>query len=134
MSEIFKNKNFWIGLILLLVLVWVSKFGISRINNRESAATMIINFGNGKERAFKGEPTPRMTILDALHASSSVGDIRVGYYLSNDNIVTLGAINDEVNNTDNRTWHFYLNKSEVKSGDINRVFVNKGDVIEAKFK
>lgn len=134
MSEIFKNKNFWVGLIFLLALVLVSKFGVSRVNDRASTAMMIINFGNGKERTFKGEPMPQMTILDALHASGRGGDIKVRYYIGRDNAVKLGAINDEINNTNNRTWHFYLNKNEVKAEDINKVFVNKGDVVEARFK
>lgn len=125
------SKYYWavVGVAALAVLgiIFVLNDYLSRdaaidsaqIKKTEINARLLIDFGNGRKRAFRGEVVEGMTVYDALVASREVGGFSFSFR---------GDVIDEIGGTKNNAhvWRSYVNGKptaalpqfeEVKPGD-----------------
>lgn len=126
-------KRYWVWMAAALVLgtaFFYLKFNLPLGGTR---AQLTLNFENGESRKFEGAVAADMTILEALYSSSLGGDFELRYSMQEDGAVALAKI-DGIINFGNRSWHFYLNKTSVKTSDINKIKIKTGDFIEAKYE
>jgi len=103
-------------------------------SSAKSVARLTIDSGAGNIRIFEGSTTQRMTILEALFASTQDTDIKIDYAVSPNGDVKISAIGGQVNNLGDKQWHFYLNDGPVETKDIDRTFVRAEDAILAEFR
>ncbi len=96
-------------------------------------ASLSINF-ESKQRLFEGTVTSGMTILDALSAATTAGQIKLKYNINRDNTVEITEINDHINHTADKTFNFYLNGNKVDAKNINQIPIQSGDKIEIRFE
>lgn len=91
---------------------------VSQKKNADGAR-VVIDFGNGKKRAFRGEVVRGMTVYDALVASREVGGFSLSF--KGDAIDEIGGIKNN-----SHIWRSYMNGKpitglpqfeEVKPGD-----------------
>lgn len=98
-----------------------------------SAATMILSFDKQNQRVFRGPVTERMTVLEALISSAQDSNIKLVYYVDEKEKVNLSAIADKIV-VDGHGWNFSVNSKPIATGDINKVYVEAGDIIEARYE
>lgn len=86
---------------------------------REGGARLVVDFGNGKKRAFRGEVVSGMTVYDALAAAREAGGLTVAF--RGDAVEEIGGVKNN-----SHEWRYYVNGKpaasvpqfeEVKPGD-----------------
>ncbi len=131
----FFKKPLFAQIMLLLALIGiVSFFKLSfnfSDNNASGLATLVINFETEK-RFFEGDVVKDMTMLDALNAAVSVGNIKLNYALDKSGNVNIMEIDGHVNGTGNKYFVFYLNSNKVAAKNLNKNYVHGGDRIEIR--
>ena len=133
-KKLLKNRDFWI-VILVVIIGFYTGFFSNLFNPppKSNTAYLEIDFGD-KKRAFEGEITEDMSILDAVLASSRGGEIEVKYALINDQTNIL-KINDHTEDgLSRKTWTFYLNGEKIRTSEIHQVKVKPGDKILVRFE
>jgi len=117
--------------ILIVVLAIVTGFVLYSVEKpkiaeiAENEASLIINYEETK-RAFAGEVTDNMTILDAVRTSAKAGNFDFDYQED-----VLKRI-DEIEQNEKR-WNAYLNGTEIQ-GSLDKVLIKAGDKIELKLE
>ncbi|MBI2063840.1 MAG: hypothetical protein HYT65_02510 [Candidatus Yanofskybacteria bacterium] len=130
-NKILRNSLITVVAVLVLGAVFFYlKFNMPETN---AEAQLVINFENGERKQFEGPVIGDMTILEALHASSRGDDFELRYSIQKDGVVVLAKIGDAIN-FGNQSWHFYLNGESVNTGDINKIKIKTGDLIEVKYE
>jgi hypothetical protein len=123
-----KNYWFWVAVILAVGVF----FFYVPVPGSNKPARLTIKFEEGKVRAFEGPVEGDMTILKALLSASRGGGFDVRYYLDEDGNINLLSIDQSVNGP--KKWSFYLNGGSVRTEDIDKVKIKKGDLIEAIYE
>ncbi|MEK7154242.1 MAG: hypothetical protein AAB792_01665 [Patescibacteria group bacterium] len=123
-------KSYWFWVIAVLV-VGTLFFYLPAPGSNEPAR-LTIRFDDGRARAFEGPVEEDTTVLQALISASSGGDFDLRYSLDEGNNVNLASIDGAFGGT--KKWHFYLNGQSVRTEDISRIKIKKGDSIEAKYE
>lgn len=108
--------------ILLYALFYLNPSSIADPN---AYARLTFNF-SGEQRIFEGEVIDNMTLLDALKASTTAGDIRFEYYVDSTNITHIDAINDH---DQIKSFEVYLNSYLVSPEELNQTKIKRGDKI-----
>ena len=127
-------KNYWFWVVVVLG-VGVSFFYITfnlPVSNSGDSARLVIKFNANDTRTFEGSVVKDMTALQALLSASRGGGFDVRYSLDKDGSVNLASIGKSFNGAKN--WHFYLNGGLIKAGELDKVKIKKGDLIEAKYE
>src|SRR3989344_9067796 len=107
-------------LTVLIVIVYLLKLSFNlQDNNTSGLATLVINFETEK-RFFEGEVAKNMTMLDALSAAVSVGNIKLNYAIDKSGDVNIMEIDGHTNGVDNKYFVFYLNSKKVAAKDLNK--------------
>lgn len=123
-------KNYWFWVVAVLIIG--AFFLYVPIPGSDKPARLTIKFDDGKVRAFEGPVIENMTVLQALLSASYGGDFDVRYSFNKDGSINLSSINGVANGP--KMWNFYLNGEPIRSGDINKVKIKKGDSIEVKYE
>ena len=145
-EKIFETRDFWLIAVILIYGFYSGLFKdlinqISRISPIEpisqispigQMAYFEIDYGS-KRRAFEGEVSSNMSILDALLAASRAGSFDVRYALIGDKAEVM-KINGLIEDGLDGRWHFYLNQEEIPAGEIHKIKIKPGDKILAKFE
>ena len=124
--------SFLVGAVILFfaVLNLMALFGF-----KHGEATLILAFENGGSgRMFTGEVVPKMTVLDALIASSEAGQIDLKYIINSDGRAKITELNSYTGVLEKRHLAFYLNNKEIGEGYINTAEIHAGDTIEVKLQ
>lgn len=122
--EKLKGKNFAIFVAILLFLIFLFGFFLSKVKPKE--ATLIIDFGGDKRRVFTGETVEGMTVFDALLTSSKTGKFD---FKANGGIISLGG----VKNQGGKKWECFLNQRKIEKG-LKETFISPGDKILCKYE
>jgi hypothetical protein len=117
-------------LVILACILWYFKFDFNLNQNKE--ASLLISFNGMQTRKFQGEVVERMTILQALDASSKTGNFDLRYFVKDDGKVELYSIDGKTNKIGGK-WLFVVNGSGIDDYDIKSRFIKNGDIIEVKF-
>jgi uncharacterized membrane protein len=126
-----KKKHFLIFLLFVIALGLIiytgQKTDIYRKNHlAEKEALLIIDYGQDKERWFKGETKEGMTILDALTTSSLAGNFN---FTANSHLIVLNGLA----NNERVKWRCYLNDREVKE-DLGEKTIGPKDKILCRYQ
>jgi cbb3-type cytochrome oxidase subunit 3 len=92
----------------------------------EKEALLVLDYGDDKERWFKGEIQSGMTVANVIQASSMAGNFD---YKINSHVFSL----DGVASNGSKNWHCYLNSEQV-DGQIAKQKVNPKDKIVCKYQ
>ena len=95
-------------------------------NNQD--ASLLIDFGDNKQRMFVGDVIGDMTILDALEFSSESSDLKYDF---DPKVKNLAAIDGFSN--DGSIWNVYMNGSLMKKSP-DEIKIKAGDAVELKFE
>lgn len=135
--DIFKSRDFWLAIAILIYGFYsglFSDFLSYSINGLGFSNAARIEFDYGtKQRAFKGDVSPDMSLLDALLAASRGGSFEIRYALLGDK-TDIMKIEDSAEDGLDGQWHFYLNKKEVRADELHKIKIKPGDKILAEFK
>ena|SRR3989344_1298261 len=130
------NSTFiaWAVLIVAVaVVIFVFKSaGLPAGSGLGSEATLFIDFGDMK-RQFTGEVAESMTVLDALNAVASAGQIKLIYYVDSDNNTRVTEISGYTAD-ENAQFSFYVNSKKLDSGELNRTNIKPGDKITVRLE
>ncbi len=124
-----KNRDFWV-VVAVIAFGFYTGFFTDLVN---PPAYLEIDFGERK-RAFSGEITDDMSVLDALVASSRAGDFDLRYAILNDQVnlmVIDGFVKDGL---DSKNWNFRLNGESVETPLIHKQRINPGDRVLIKYE
>lgn len=88
---------------------------------------IVIDFGNGKKRAFGGQLMPDMTVERALAVSHSVAGI--SYVIEGSRVVEIEGVRVTVN----KKWHVYVNDSAQDSIPVTYL-MKPGDVVTVRYQ
>lgn len=138
MDHPFHKKNLP-TIILILILVafgfWTGFFGdfFGPLFEDKNNAFLVIDYGESR-RAFKGEVTDQMTILDALIVSSMAGNFEFRYVLLNDQTDILKIDNFAEDGLNEKSWNFYLNDQKLETEQIHKIQIKERDKILVKFE
>lgn len=100
-----------------------------KLNSRDSNdASLLIDFGDSKQRMFVGDVVDNMTVLDALEFSSENSDLKYNF---DQKIKTLAAIDGFSN--DGNIWNVYINDFLVKKSP-DEIEIQSGDEVALKFE
>ncbi|MBU6415026.1 hypothetical protein KGQ34_02175 [Patescibacteria group bacterium] len=88
---------------------------------------IVIDFGNGKKRAFGGSLAPDMTVEAALDASRSVAGI--SYVVEGSRVVEIGGVRV----TADKKWHVYVNDSQ-EDGIPVSYLLKPGDTVTVRYQ
>ena len=134
-----KNEVIFVQITLVIILAMI----VVLIDNTlkqdklstagQAQASLLINFED-KQRLFEGEVIDNMTVLGALNAAVSAGQIKLKYNIGQNNTVEIMEINDHFNNTAGKMFLFYLNGGKIDAKNINRIYIKTGDKIEIRFE
>lgn len=133
----FFKKTIFAQIVLLIVLVGIIyffklSFNLSSNNtNTSNLASLFINFEKEK-RFFEGDAVKDMTMLDALNAAVSVGEIKFNYAIDESGNVYVMEIDGHINKIGNKYFVFYINSKRVATKDLNKEPVHGGDSIEIR--
>jgi hypothetical protein len=100
--------------------------------SRGQAASLMLDFENMK-RMFEGEVVEKMTILDALNASVTAGQIKLLYTVDINNDTAVVGIDDHIAVGD-KNFSFHINGKKLNTKDLNRTFVDPGDTITVRLE
>lgn len=126
--------------VLVLLILYFGSSGLTRNIGKQPSgvsgdnSTMVFYFDDGRKRTFEGPVSENMTILLALLASEDGGRINLRYSLDKNEAIVLNSIDGHINNMGDKNWSFYLNGEKISTSDINRVGINAGDLIEARYE
>ena len=121
-------------LAILIGVIYLTKLSLNLPDsNTVGLATLAINLETEK-RLFEGEVVKDMTMLDALNAAVSVGNIKLNYTVDKSGNVDIIKIDGHTNGISDKYFVFYLNSKEVSSEKLNKTTVRNGDRIEIRFK
>lgn len=95
-------------------------------------ARLEVDYGE-RRRAFEGETTPEMSVLDALLAASRGGDFEVRYAILED-AADIMRINGFTEDGLDGEWFFYLNGRKIEAAEIHKIRIKSGDKILIKFE
>ncbi len=104
--------------------------GISRKEASHNLARLLIDFGNGKKRAFKGETVSGFSLKDLLDLLDDEGKIKVEFRKKGREEV-LEAIEGVKNNS--RTWRCYFNGKIVEK-NFDKILIKPGDKIKLVYQ
>jgi len=113
-----------IGLVLAVYLQQKANSYQKILSDKE--ALLVLNYGQGKQRWFKGEVINGMTVLGALKAASEAGN----FNFSADG--HLSALED-ISNNGKKQWHCYINNKEITQG-LDKTIINPKDKISCEYK
>lgn len=99
------------------------KASVSKIIGK---ASLTIDFGNGKKRAFEGNIIENETPIDVLNQAAKAGNF--SYKL--DEKSNLAAI-DNFGSGKNKSWRWYLNGEKINKS-VNEISLKSGDKILIK--
>lgn len=130
-------ENFNKKLILILILlVLATGLGLIVYTGQKAAAykkilsdkeaLLIIDYGQGKERWFKGEVREGMTVRDVLQTSSLVGNFS---FAANANLAML----DGLASNQEKQWKCYLNNQEIQE-ELDAKKISPKDKISCRYK
>ena len=138
----FRNYWFWVVLVLVIgIFFFYITFNLPAspklqrgepVSNSGDSARLVVKFGENDTRTFEGLVVKDMTVLQALLSASRGGGFDVRYYLDKDGSVNLASIGSSFNGA--KSWHFYLNSELITAGELDKVRINKGDLIEARYE
>lgn len=97
---------------------------------RSRQASLLLDFGDGKRREFRGEVAPSMTVMEALALSADAGRIALDYKPSG-----TGVEVSEINGKrveQKKGWVFYVNGQ--RGGNPLTYLVQPGDAIEWRYE
>lgn len=124
-------KYFLIGLAILII---VAGFYSAYLHKKatsykkilsEKEALLILDYGKGKKRWFKGEVIEGMTVLDALKVSSLAGNFD---FKANSKVESI----DGLSNNNHDQWQCYLNNKLVKN--LNQELISPQDKISCRYR
>ncbi len=92
----------------------------------EKEVLLILDYGNGKERWFKGEIKEGMTVLDVLETSSWAGKFN---YTANAQLSQI----DGLSNNEKQRWRCYLNEREIKES-LHQKTISPKDKILCRYR
>ena len=127
-------KNYWFWVVAILV-VSISFFYVTfnlPVSGLGDSARLTIRFNKNNARAFEGPADKNATVLQALFSASRGGNFDFRYSLDKNGFVNLASIDGAVNGSKN--WHFYLNGALIKTGEIDKIKIKNGDLIEARYE
>lgn len=133
------RKNIFDSLLVVVILILIFMLAYSfdpevfwSLNRR--SAYLEVNI-NGTRRAFEGEVVPGMTVLDALDASATAGNINFQYEIDKKShelhIITLDGYS--VSKTP-KAATLFLNLVRIDIGKIHSISINSGDRILVKLE
>jgi hypothetical protein len=132
-----KNRSRLVGgLIVGGVILGLSYLGFVVLPGFSSGeATLVLAFeNNGQGRAFTGEVVRRMTIFDALLASSDAGNIEIKYEIDPSGKIKITELNSFTKELEKKNLVFYLNNKKIDEDSIARVEIHPGDTIEVQLQ
>ena len=124
------SKNYWFWVIVILI-IGISFFYLP-VPGSDKPARLTIKFDPNDTRTFEGSVVKDMTVLQALLSASRGGGFDVRYSLGKDGSVNLASIDKSFNGA--KSWHLYLNGELIKAGELDKVIIKKGDLIEARYE
>jgi hypothetical protein len=123
-------KNYWFWVIVILIAGIF--FFYLPVPGSNKPARLTIKFDGSRVRTFEGPVVENMTILQALLSASYGGNFDVRYSMNEDGSINIISISGLTNGLGR--WDFYLNGKPVGRGEINKVKIKKGDLIEARYE
>lgn len=129
-DKLLRTRDFWL-VVIVVVFGFYSGF-FQDLFSPANTARLEIDYGQ-KRRAFEGETTPEMSVLDALLAASRGGDFEVRYAILEDT-ADIMRINGFTEDGLDGKWFFYLNGRKIEAAEIHKVKIKPGDKIFAEFK
>ena len=129
-DELLKNRDFWL-VVIVVIFGFYSGF-FQALFSPANTARLEIDYG-GRHRAFEGEITSEMSVLDALLAASRGGDFEVRYAILEDAADIMG-VDGLIEDGLDGEWFFYLNGRRIETTEIHKVRIKSGDKILVKFK
>lgn len=132
MNAITKKQVVILIILIFAVPVVLKSFKIT-FSVSQAEGNLVIQFNDGQKRFFQGEIAPSMSVLNALYSSSEGGQYEFRYFIDEIGKVNVVSLDGRANNTIG-VWHFFLNSRELDPGDLDKVRINKGDVIEARYE
>ncbi|MDO8600536.1 MAG: DUF4430 domain-containing protein [bacterium] len=97
-----------------------------QVKKAEEKARLLIDFGDGKKRAFRGEVTENMTVYGALVAVREAAGL--SFSLKGDAVEEIDGVKNN-----SHEWHYYVNGEPVKTSPQFEE-VDPGDEITFKFE
>lgn len=97
-------------------------------------ASLVLNFDSGSKRKFEGPVIDGMTVLDALGSSAKGGNFQVNYTFTKPGEVRLQSIAGRAHAIGGKAWHFYLNNKPIKVEYLDKIIIQKNDIIEARYQ
>ncbi|MBI4158606.1 MAG: hypothetical protein HY505_03265 [Candidatus Yanofskybacteria bacterium] len=101
-------------------------------NVSKNEAALFIDFDNMK-KVFAGKVVEGMTILDALNAAVTAGQIELTYHVNIDNNTKVAKINNHEANGDTQ-FVFYINSRKLDPSELNKTQIKSGDKITIKLE
>lgn len=122
---------FWVvAIIAVAIFFFYVDFSSLGVNQ----AKLVIKFDGNNSREFSGQVYDGMTVIQAIEAASRGDDFKMSYFIDRSNGVKLAFIGASINGFNNKNWHFYLNKKQIPTDQVDEVKVGRGDLIEAVFE
>ena len=119
-------------LFIALVLMgsgWYSR--TARTSPERRLASLTVDFGNGKVRAFEGEAVPNMTIGEAIARAAEAGNMKVAQKVLAS--VTSLVIEDRADDSSQKQWVAYQSGLQLNA-DFAQTLIGPGDVILLRFE
>src|SRR3989338_2315072 len=121
-----------LAIILFFFASSVGLFNFDRLTlsfqQSQAAASLTINYGEGRVRQFNGEIIPEMTILDAILASAQSNNFVVDYQITNVGL-ELRAVDGLVGSAA-RPLQVLVNSQPVEMAKLHQTAIKSGDLIE----
>jgi hypothetical protein len=125
---------FWVFFIIILggilFLLFSFKHFLSQRKYQkilsENEAILIIDYGQGKQRWFKGEAIDGMTVFDVLTSASLAGNFN---FQANSHLTTL----DNLTNNEKSKWTCYLNEKQITQ-PLNKITIKPKDKIVCRYR
>ena len=95
-------------------------------------AKVMIDFGGGKTRAFRGSVIGGMSVYHALLAASKAGNLDVEVVSSTEGSFVKKI--DSVSDNSSKEWNYYLNGFFQNKNPIDKRAVSPGDAIEFRYE
>jgi len=133
--EKIKSKGSFVFLLFLAIVLFAFLFYLEQNNQGTKKyekvisgkeAILIIDYGNQKQRLFKGEVVDGMTVFDALTTASLAGKFT---FQANSH---LSQIDNMVSDSKSK-WICYLNDQEIKKS-LNQTIIRPKDKILCKYR
>jgi hypothetical protein len=113
------------GAAILGTFVYFQQTGYKKVLS-DNEALLIIDYGQGRERWFKGEVIEGMTISDVLQTSSRAGSFNLS---ANGSLAAL----DGLTSNQEKQWKCYLNNREIQE-DLDKKIISPKDKISCRYR